>query len=63
MLLTVMGLAFGIVGYEGSVFAIIGDVDEPVADAVITFDCVTNNPGNYAFSLHLKKHSKITYKE
>ncbi len=54
MLFVVMGLAVGIVNHETSaaevVFAIVGDDDEPVADAVIKFDGVTNDPGDYAFA-------------
>lgn len=54
MLFVVMGLTVGIVSTETSaaevVFAIMGDDGEPVADAVITFDGVTNNPGDYEFS-------------
>jgi len=54
VLLVVMGLTLGMVNDQAAaaevVFTIVGNDDQPVADAVITLDDVTNDLGDYAFA-------------
>ena len=54
MLLAVVGLSVGVLSAETAVaevvFDIMGDDGQPVADAVVTLDGATNEPGDYAFA-------------